>query len=305
MAISYRSYSAPTDITAMLALARRFASGQQHSCDLPYRLSSWAFDDTANAALWFTETQELVAWAVLQSPWWTIDIVCHPDWEAHLSAEILEWADRRAHHALPGPFGHPSWFNMVFPEQTDRIAALENAGYRCQADVGENSWSQVLLQRPGALAIKRYSPPPGFQARSLAGNNEVEAYVELHQSVFESKNMTLNWRARTLRQPDYRPELDVVVEAPDGRLGAFCIGWLDPVSGAGQIEPLGCHKDFRRYALGRVALAETLQRLQALGADPIIVETDNYRDTAFQLYESMGFEVIREIHVYRKDFATQ
>ena len=60
--------------------------------------------------------------------------------------------------------------------------------------------------------------------------------------------------------------------------------------------------DFRRYALGRLALAEGLRRLQARGATRILVETDNWRNTAFQLYESMGFKVIQDVLVYRKDY---
>jgi ribosomal protein S18 acetylase RimI-like enzyme len=51
-----------------------------------------------------------------------------------------------------------------------------------------------------------------------------------------------------------------------------------------------------------VALCETLRRLQQHGAESIFVETDNYRNTAFRLYESVGFEVIRDVLVYHKDY---
>jgi ribosomal protein S18 acetylase RimI-like enzyme len=138
--------------------------------------------------------------------------------------------------------------------------------------------------------------------RPLAGESEVEAYTALHQAVFESKNMTAPWRARSLRQPAHRPELDLVVAAPDGRLAAFCIGWLNENGRDAHIEPLGCHKDFRRFALGRVALAHTLERLRALEVEQIFVETDNYRNTAFLLYRSFDFEVIQDVLVYRKDY---
>jgi ribosomal protein S18 acetylase RimI-like enzyme len=71
---------------------------------------------------------------------------------------------------------------------------------------------------------------------------------------------------------------------------------------SGHVEPLGCHKDFRQHALGRVALSEGLSCLQSLGAKHIFVETDNYRDTAFRLYESFDFQVIQNVLVYRKDY---
>jgi mycothiol synthase len=179
-------------------------------------------------------------------------------------------------------------------------------GFASQANVSENPWSKVWMERPAALPVGKYRVPPGFVIRPLAGESEVGAYVDLHRTVFESKSMTVEWRLRTLRYPDYRADLDLVVAAPDGRLAAFCIAWLQPGLGAGgwgQIEPLGCHPDFRRYALGRVVLAEGLRRLQACGAEVIHVETDSYRNTAFALYESMGFEVQKEVLVYRKDYA--
>ena len=51
-----------------------------------------------------------------------------------------------------------------------------------------------------------------------------------------------------------------------------------------------------------MALSHGLHRLQTLGAQNIYVETDNYRNTAFRLYESFDFEVIQDVLVYRKDY---
>jgi mycothiol synthase len=292
------------DKAQMSALARRFPGDNLHVIDLPYRLSSWALDDPENVALWFDDGQ-LVAWGVLQTPFWTLDIVCHPGVEAHLYPQILAWAERRARAAQHTPFGHPAWFVKAFSGQAARLQALEQAGYRCQSDVGEDSWSSVLMRRAVEAPLKSYPPPPGFTLRPLAGEDEVAAYVALHQAVFESKNMSVEWRQRTLRHPAYKPELDIVAAATGGRLAAFCVCWWDEATLCGQVEPLGCHPDFRRYALGRVALAEGLRRLQALGAKYIYVETDNYRDTAFRLYESFDFEVIQDVVIYRRDFASE
>jgi ribosomal protein S18 acetylase RimI-like enzyme len=54
--------------------------------------------------------------------------------------------------------------------------------------------------------------------------------------------------------------------------------------------------------LGQAILTETIQRLQKQGAKRIFVETDNYRDAALQLYESVGFQVVQDVLVYRKDY---
>ena len=286
----------------MHRLASQCAEENLHVTDLPYRFSSWAFDDQENIHLWFDEHRQLVAWAVLQTPFWQIDYVCHPSVEARLHEEILAWADQHASAALDTRFGHPAWFVNVFPGQAGRIHDLEKAGFVCKSDGSEVSWAKVLMLRDVETPVKTYKPPAGFVVRGLAGMEDVKAYVELQQSVFESKNMTFDWRMHTLSHPAYRPDLDIVVESPDGRLVAFCVCWLDEATLDGRVEPLGCHKDFRKYALGRVALSAGLQRLQARGARKIFVETDQFRNTAFRLYESFDFRVHREVLVYGKEY---
>ena len=54
--------------------------------------------------------------------------------------------------------------------------------------------------------------------------------------------------------------------------------------------------------MGRAILSEGIRRLQAQGTQAIYVETDNYRDEAFLLYESVGFRAQHDVLVYRKDY---
>lgn len=299
MNIIKTSYS-EQDKLQMSALARLGAENNLHIVDLPYRLSSWALNDPDNVGLWRDENQNLLAWAVLQTPFWAIDYAIHPEYETPLHAEILAWAEQRVQAVQNTPYARPAWFINVFSGQQQRRLALEKAGFTCQADVGEDSWSKVLMRRNSQESVKVYAPRTGFNVRPL-GANEVEAYVELHQEVFGSKNMTVDWRARTLQHPHYVPELDLVVESPQGKLVAFCICWFDSHSQTGHVEPLGSHPEVRPFALGRAVLSAGLSRLQAMGARQIFVETDSYRNTAFRLYESFAFEVIQDVLVYRKD----
>jgi mycothiol synthase len=307
MKTKQREFSGTTDQEVMIALAHAFPTDNVHVVDLPYRLSSWALDDPDNVRLWVNAAGQLLAWAVMQTPFWTIDYAYRPDAGAHLHRHILAWADQRAHQVLASPSGRPCWFAMVFAHQTDRIRDLEEAGFVSQANMGADSWSKVLVQRSAHIPVADYALPAGFSVRSLAGENEVQAYVQLHRAVFESKNMTTEWRTRTLRRPEYRPDLDLVAVAPDGRLGAFCVCWLDNDSehpGA-QIEPLGVHQDFRQLGLGRAILSEALWRLDHCGADRVYVETDKYRNAALGLYEAVGFRVIHDVLVYRKDYGVR
>ena len=288
----------------MLSLVQQHPNDHVHVVDLPYRLASWAFDYPGNSYAWRDASGELLAWAVLQTPFWTVDLACRPDLEPSLFPEILAWVDSAARLLVDTPSGRPACYANVFPHQERRRAALETAGWACQSEVGEDSWEEVLLvcDLKSKKGMATGVPPPGYSLRPLAGAAEVGAYVDLHQAVFESKNMTLPWRETTLQQPDYRPELDLVIDAPGGGLAAFCIGWLSPDRLTGQIEPLGVAREYRRLNLGRLLLEECLRRMHALGAEQVLVLTDNFRGPALSLYQSAGFQVREPVLVYRKDF---
>ena len=288
----------------MADLVRKFPEENSHVVDLPYRLSSWAFDFPENIRLWMNENGRLIAWVVLQVPFWTIDYCCNPEFNRELHPQILKWADEQARKIANTESGHPSWYVTVPEGQTDRIRDLEQAGFASQSNVGENSWSQVLMKHSLQIPTGEFLPD-GFHIRPLNGVDEVEAYVNIHRSVFESRNMTIEWRKRTLERTEYIPELDLVVVAPHGELAAFCICWLaQDANGdiAGQIEPLGVLAEFRKLGLGRAILLEGLKRMHSKGAKSIYVQTESHRNAAFRLYESVGFCVIQDILMYRKDY---
>ena len=300
----HRSYAGIADQALMRALVETAPDTHLHVVDLPYRFSSWAFDEPEQASLWFAPDGELHAWACLQTPFWALDYALHPQAPPFLLPTVLAWADERARAVRDTRYGRPIWFTNVFAERAEEIAALEAAGFACQADVGEDSWSKVvMLHQPSAEAAP--SLPPGFTMRPLAGEAEVGAYVQLHRAVFESESMTEAWRIATLRRPEYRSELDLVIVAPDGQLAAFCIGWLAPRGPrgvpSGQIEPLGVAADYRGLGLGRAIASPCIQELYRHGAAEVYVETDAFRNAALALYEAVGFRVQREVLVYRKD----
>lgn len=100
MNISQRPFSGETDLKAMAALANRFPAENMHVADLPYRFSSWALDFPENIGLWVGEREDLVGWAVMQTPFWTIDYAYDPAMEATLHPQILHWADERTSMAV-------------------------------------------------------------------------------------------------------------------------------------------------------------------------------------------------------------
>ena len=100
MIIAHRKFSGESDKQRMSALVRQFPAGNLHIHDLPYRLSSWALDDPEYICLWVGDGQQIMAWAVLQTPFWAIDYACHPHPPENLHRRILTWADGRARGVL-------------------------------------------------------------------------------------------------------------------------------------------------------------------------------------------------------------
>jgi mycothiol synthase len=295
----------PESQQQVLRLVHNSPRAHVHVVDLPYRLSSWAWSSPPQTQRWVASDGELHAWACLQTPFWSLDFVVHPDAAPTLTGEVLAWADAQALAMLSTEYGRPMWFAFAFSDQLKIIADLEAAGYEARAE-GADAWSMVLMRNTAARPVASTQLPPGFTLRTLRGQSEVGAYVDLHRRVFNSDSMTEAWRAAVLRQPAYDGDLDLVIADPDGELAAFCIGWTGPTGWdsqpSGQIEPLGVADRYRGQGLGRAIAHECVRRMYAKGAHDVYVETDLDRNAALALYESVGFQVERSILVFRKTY---
>lgn len=298
------------DRERMLALVREYPLGCAHVVDLPYRLCSWALDSPDTVALWEDDSGRLLAWAVFQTPFWTLDYAVHPAAPPDALTTILHWANATAPALLGTSYGRPSWFVAVSAKLVDLHKVLEAAGYASQ-ELVQDSWSQVTMALPEHAVLPLCPVKAGFFLRTLRGEDEVASYVALHRSVFDSVNMTESWRRQTLHHPAYRPELDLVIEDSSGELVAFCVGWIAKLLGnqatgqsglVGQIEPIGVREDCRRDGLAWSIIAEAVRRMHGVGATTIFVQTDNYRDRAYSFYQAAGFQVVDNITIYRKDF---
>jgi ribosomal protein S18 acetylase RimI-like enzyme len=218
--------------------------------------------------------------------WWEADVAAHPAHAAALWPEILAWgADHgRALAAARGRIGDARWWMSARCDDPERIAALEACGFRHEA------WVTLRYERALAEPLPLPALPDGFTVRPLCGEAEVPAYVATHRAAFGTTGMTEEWRQRVLRTPGYRPDLDLVVAAPDGRVAAFAILWVGSQSGdrrEGQFEPVGVHPDYQRRGLGRALILEGMRRLRDAGATHAIVQTENTRTAANALYGSV------------------
>jgi GNAT superfamily N-acetyltransferase len=72
----------------------------------------------------------------------------------------------------------------------------------------------------------------------------------------------------------YEPELDLMVEAPDGSAAGYGLFWADPVTGVGLVEPMRTEAAHERRGIASHVLAAGLDLLAARGCRRLKVSND-------------------------------
>ncbi len=294
MTITMRPWRDEADLSLLIDLLCGVSPASRHLVDIPWRLSSPALQDERNARVWIDTDGMMVGFAVWQIYWAALDYFVRPGSHQHtVETGIFRWAMVRFRE-LDMERGRPLPYWVEFrDDDSKRQRVVKAHGFLLDED-----YQYIQMMHPLIDPLPQPMLLDGFMIRPIAGECEINSYVELHRAAFESTSMTYDWRLRTLRMPQYLPELDIVAVAPDGSLAGFCVGWLNSERHIGQVEPLGVHPRFHHMGLGRALLLEALRRFKAHGTNNVLVETDNDRDVARNAYESVGFQPIHTI--YRK-----
>lgn len=287
MAIQDRAYLSETDYSLMRRLLVEILGRTGPPVYATIGNLDWwrvAEDDPRsidNTQLWFDGPERLAAFA------WPIegqvDIIVHPDYPS-LHNEALAWSE--AYFRGKGVETSESWQAWAYTRDTPRIAALERRGYRRTAK------GLVVYGQAISGPVPEPSLPVGYAIRNVLGPEESEARAAVQRAAFGSEWMTTERHARVLASPTYRPELDIVIVAPDGSFAGFALIWLDEVNRLGVFEPLGVAADHQRRGLGRALMMAGLRKLQEHGADFACVETGLNHDEARRLYEATGFDLL-------------
>jgi len=290
MAIIMRPWREETDLLLIGDLLHSVAPTSRHLVDIPWRLSSPALQDERNARVWIDDGGRMLGFATWQVYWAVLDYFVRPGMYQHtVENGIFSWAMGRFRE-LDAERGRPLPYWVEFrDDDIERQCVVEAHGFLLDDD-----YQYVQMLHPLTNPLPKPMLPAAFMIRPIAGEREVNSYVELHRAAFESTSMTPDWRLRTLFTPQYQPELDIVAVALDGSLAGFCVGWLNAEHHTGQVEPLGVHPHFHHMGIGRSLLLESLRRFKAHGANSVLVETENDRNIARNAYESVGF---RPIHM--------
>ncbi len=249
-------------------------------------------DPLQHVRLWYAGDQ-LVAFAILgEDPSFDIQVLPDYEWRG-IEDDAFAWAeallvDLRARDAqLWG--GH-----LVSGSRQDnpqRIQFLQGHGFRYAG-----RFAEVNMLRSLSVPVPELPIPSGWQVREVDPSEIVdraaaERDVWLPWTV---GNISTEDYARFMHLPMYHRELDVVTVTPGGVIAAYVMGWPDPLNRIGDFGPVGAREEYRRQGLTRLALLESLRRMQAHGMDRVCISTGITNTPARQLYGSIGFEVVNQ-----------
>jgi ribosomal protein S18 acetylase RimI-like enzyme len=249
-------------------------------------LDWWRFtDDDPNALgaarLWIVEDAVAgFAWPVQG----TVDLLAHPR-HRQLEGEMLAWAEAQVGRESPNG---AAVFVFAYESDRQRIDVLQRRGYERASD------GRVLHYYLMRLTAPVVSPglPDGYRLRHVQGEADLERRVAVHLDAFAPSGMSIEKHRRVMGAPTYRPELDLVIVAPDDSFAAFCIVWFDEHNRIGVFEPVGCAAAHRRRGLTTILMLEGLRRLAGMGATSAAVVCDGGSEAANRLYESVGFTLL-------------
>jgi len=184
---------------------------------------------------------------------------------------------------------YPTLDVCCWGDDYQRIECLKNEGFKREL-IESVYFSRSLKEIPHRITI-----PPGFLIRPLAGEKEINAYVDLHQKAFGTDQMTIAFRHAIMTSPEYDPHLDLVVQNSEGCLVAFCVCQINESENkligerSGLTDPIGVHPDFRNFGLAKALINEGLLRLRSRGMDYARLGTSSDNFAMIQLAKTMGF----------------
>ena len=304
-AISGRPYAGETDLEPLIELLRRSTTPDNAdefpgTAEIREFLTVSAPDPRTTTRVWEDRSGRLVAYAMVLPPYnyllFRIDPVAGNEL---LESELMRWAVERVHErAREGV--DAALHVQSYEHNRSRVALIRRHGFQEQPD------TVLRMERSPRTPIPDPQLPAGFALRCVEGEHEVEQYVALHRDAFGTDNMTVEHRLAIMRNPVYRPELDLLVVAPDGTFAAFCVCTIDAEQntllgrGEGWIDTIGARTSFKRRGLGRGVLLAGLHHLRKHGADTAVLTTGSWNTSAQSLFHACGFETQANIRRFTR-----
>jgi ribosomal protein S18 acetylase RimI-like enzyme len=268
--------------SAVASLSAAWRAGAPHVAGTPAALEWWyalthpePLSD--HLRLWYDEG-DLVGWAWHEPPELEVHVwTGEAGGRDHVFAAIVDAAlEERAGERLAA---------FAANDDIASIHVLRDRGFAAEGR-RLSQWQWHADGRAPSEAVL----PTGYRIRNVEGPDEFVARVALHRAAFPASRLNVAKYERLLTVPHYRLENDLVVQAPDGSLAAFALGWYDADGRVGELEPVGTHPEHQRRGLSRAIVTEAVRRLFQRGAHLVQVYSDQADVAPEALYRSVGFE---------------
>jgi len=196
----------------------------------------------------------------------------------HLLPEMLDYAERSLAEPATGTLRVDAY------EDDEALAGLlADRGYRPRPGSRGCAAERPIGELP-PLAL-----PAGFEILSMAEGFDAGRRCEAQGLGFDHADpaewMTVAEYAEVRKAPDYRPELDLAIRAPDGEYASCGILWHDDRNRIAFLEPLCTVPAYRRLGLARELVLEGLRRVASMGA------TRCYVGSTQEFYRRIGFRM--------------
>ncbi|WP_293150292.1 MULTISPECIES: GNAT family N-acetyltransferase [unclassified Microcoleus] len=317
LSVSIRPYAGESDLEAIADLINtceavdRLDQGTSIS-ELQQEFNQPSRDLARDICLWEDAGGKLIGFAELwiSEPGAVIDgwlsFSVRPEARGgSVEGAAVAWGERRMREVASLRGAHVKLRSGVRTQDVDRISVLESCGFRV-----DRYFCRMARSLSEPIAQPQF--PEGFALRLFPGEEDAEAWVEMfNQSFIDHWNhhdLTVEKFKYDLAKPSYRKDLDLIAVAADGTFAAFCYCEISLEEcdrtgrNEGWIAVLGTRRGFRKLGLGRAMLLAGLHRLKAAGVDTAILGVDAANPSgALRLYESAGFDNIRDSISYVKD----
>jgi ribosomal protein S18 acetylase RimI-like enzyme len=244
--------------------------------------------DEVRIALWEDDGRP-VGWTWLWLPQTLFSHVAPDAPPGPLREAMLDWFEAEAIGA-----GAKQLDVGVMDTDREQLGLLARRGYALLEDESMEHMTCRLADK-GEPEV-----PDGFTFRPVRLPDDLDERVAVHRAAFAPSRVTPESYRNVAVGPTYRPDLDWVAVAPDGRFAAFALVWLDERNGVTELEPVGTHPDFQRRGLARAVCSAGLRAARAVGAETGLVYAVS-GDPSVALYRSLGFRSIaRHVQMRRE-----
>ncbi|MDX1993856.1 MAG: GNAT family N-acetyltransferase [bacterium] len=310
MTLSRRFYTGTHDLPAMRALLVECKQINPYTGFHTGDLAWWAYYDPSGipledkVQLWERDGR-LMAWGWGNPKSCDFELALHPDLrgtdeEETILLTMIDWITQVTRSQPPsrdekGSEQPRKIGAFAFDDEISRIALLEREGFTAAPWMVH--FAQDLSGELPAPVV-----PQGFRLLERMSPEYIDERAAAHFDAFRpTSKMNSAYFRHFMTAPDYDPELDIVVLAPDGRVAGYAQGWYDAENQLSEYEPVGTRHEFHRRGVGRAALLAGLHRFKARGAKIATVSTGAQQEGNIAFYESAGFRIVNRTCIYEKD----